>query len=130
MGDGELDEGNIWEAAMFAGNNKLHNLTAVIDRHNIQIDGMTEDIMPLEPVADKYRAFNWNVIEVDGNDMAAVCKALDDAKAHAAKPGAAPTMIVAITVPGKGVSFMEGNNEWHGRIPSEEEMKRALDELK
>ena len=98
MSDGEQEEGNTWEAAMFAGKNKLHNLTAVMDRNNIQIDGMTEDVMPLEPLADKYRAFNWHVLEVNGNDISAFIAAIEEAKAIYEKP----TIIIAHTIPGQG----------------------------
>ena len=126
MGDGEQDEGNVWEAAMFAGKNKLHNLTAIIDRNNIQIDGMTEDVMPLEPIADKYRAFNWHVIEVSGHDFAAFIAAVDEAKAIYEKP----TMIIAHTIPGKGVPEIEFDYRWHGKPPTAEEGKRFLKEIR
>ncbi len=104
MSDGEQQEGQIWEAVMLAGKNKLHNLTAIIDRNNIQIDGYTEDVMPLEPLADKYRAFNWHVLEVDGHNMQAIINAYHEAEAIYEKP----TVIIAHTIPGKGVDFMEG----------------------
>jgi transketolase len=126
MGDGEQEEGNIWEAAMFAGKNKLHNLTAVMDRNNIQIDGMTEDVMPLEPIADKYRAFNWHVIEVGGHDFSAFIAAVEEAKAIYEKP----TLIIAHTIPGKGVPEIEFDYHWHGKPPTEEEGKRFLEELR
>ena len=126
MGDGEQDEGNVWEAAMFAGKNKLHNLTAIMDRNNIQIDGMTEDVMPLEPIADKYRAFNWHVIEVSGHDFAAFIAAVDEAKAIYEKP----TMIIAHTIPGKGVPEIEFDYRWHGKPPTAEEGKRFLKEIR
>src|SRR5487761_2152659 len=113
MGDGEQEEGNVWEALMFAGKNKLHNLTAVIDRNNIQIDGMTEDVMPLEPIADKYRAFNWHVLEVDGHNIAELVQAVDEAKAIYEKP----TLIIAHTIPGKGVPEIEFDYRWHGVPP-------------
>lgn len=103
MSDGELDEGNSWEAIMLAGKHKLNNLIAVIDRNNIQIDGYTEHIMPLEPLADKWRAFNWHVIEVGGHDF----KTLNEAVEEAQKIFEKPTVIIAHTIPGKGVSFME-----------------------
>lgn len=99
MSDGEQQEGNTWEAALFAGKNKLHNLTALIDRNNIQIDGMTEDVMPLEPLADKYRAFNWHVIEINGRNMEEIIDAFESARAIFEKP----TLIIAHTIPGKGV---------------------------
>ncbi len=126
MSDGEQEEGNIWEAAMFAGKHKLHNLIAVMDRNNIQIDGMTEDVMPLEPIADKYRAFNWHVIEVHGNDMRAFVAAVEEAKAIYEKP----TLIIAHTIPGKGVPEIEFDYRWHGKPPTQEEGKRFLKEIR
>lgn len=126
MSDGEQEEGNTWEAAMFAGKYHLHNLTAVMDRNNIQIDGMTEDVMPLEPVADKYRAFNWHVLEVNGHDMAAFVAAVEEAKAIYEKP----TLIIAHTIPGKGVPEIEFDYHWHGKPPTAEEGKRFLKELR
>ena len=126
MSDGEQQEGNTWEAAMFAGKNRLSNLTAVMDRNNIQIDGMTEDIMPLEPLADKYRAFNWHVIEVNGNDIPAFITAVEEAKAIAEKP----TLILAHTIPGKGVPEIEFDYHWHGKPPTKEEGERFLKQLR
>jgi len=126
MSDGEQEEGNIWEAAMFAGKNKLHNLTAVIDRNNIQIDGMTEDVMPLEPLADKYRAFNWHVLEVNGNDIPAFIGAVGEAKAIFEKP----TLIIAHTIPGKGVPEIEFDYHWHGKPPTKEESKQFLKQIR
>ena len=126
MSDGEQQEGNIWEAAMFAGKYKLSNLTAVMDRNNIQIDGMTEDVMPLEPVADKYRAFNWHVIEVGGHDIGAFIAAIEEAKAIYEKP----TLIIAHTIPGKGVPEIEFDYHWHGKPPSGKEGKRFLKEIR
>ncbi len=113
MSDGELDEGNSWEAIMFAGNKKLFNLTAVIDRNNIQIDGVTEDIMPLEPLADKWRAFNWHVIEIDGHNFNEIVDAVHQAKAIHEKP----TVIIAHTIPGKGIKEIEFDYRWHGVPP-------------
>lgn len=113
--DGEHDAGNTWEGVMFAGKNKLSNLTAIMDRNNIQIDGNTEDIMPLEPMREKYEAFNWHVLDVDGHNIEAVLDAVNEAKAIAEKP----TMILAHTIPGKGVKFMEGDYTWHGKPPME-----------
>jgi transketolase len=113
MSDGEQAEGNTWEAAMFSGKYKLANLTAIMDRNNIQIDGMTEEVMPLEPVADKYRAFNWHVLEVNGNDIAAFITAVEEAKAIYEKP----TIIIAHTIPGKGVAEIEFDYRWHGVPP-------------
>lgn len=126
MGDGEQEEGSVWEAAMFAGKYKLHNLTAIIDRNNIQIDGMTEDIMPLEPIADKYRAFNWHVIEANGNDMRAFITAVEEAKAIYEKP----TIIIAHTIPGRGVPEIEFDYHWHGKPPTKEEGERFLKEVR
>lgn len=125
LSDGEHDEGQIWEAAMFAGKEKLYNLTAIIDRNNIQIDGFTEDVMPLEPFADKYRAFGWHVIEIDGHNMQQIMDACEQAKAVYEKP----TAIIAHTIPGKGVSYMEQKFEWHGKPPTPEQGKIALAEL-
>lgn len=113
MSDGELEEGNTWEAALFAGKNRLSNLTAIIDRNNIQIDGMTEDIMPLEPLADKWRAFNFHVIEIDGHNIRDIVEAVDTARAVREKP----TMIIAHTIPGKGVKEIEFDYRWHGNPP-------------
>ena len=125
MSDGEQDEGSTWEAVMFAGKNKLSNLTAVMDRNNIQIDGITKDVMPLEPLADKYRAFNWNVIEVDGNDVQAFIAAIDEAKTL----NEGPTLIIAHTIPGKGVHEIENDYRWHGKAPTIEEGERFLKEI-
>ncbi len=125
VSDGEQEEGNTWEAAMFAGKNKLHNLTAVMDRNNIQIDGNTEDVMPLEPLADKYRAFNWHVLEVNGNDIRAFVAAVEEAEAIAEKP----TMILAHTISGKGVPEIEGDYRWHGKPPTKEEGERFLKQI-
>ena len=126
MSDGEQDAGNTWEAVMLAGKYKLHNLTALIDRNNIQIDGFTEDIMPLEPLDDKYRSFGWHVIEIDGHNVQQIIDAFDQAKLILEKP----TMIIAHNTPGKGVSFMENKFEWHGKPPKKEEADLALKELK
>lgn len=126
MSDGEQEEGNIWEAAMFAGKYQLSNLIAIMDRNNIQIDGVTEDIMPLEPIADKYRAFNWHVLEVNGNDIGAFIAAVEEAKAIYEKP----TLIIAHTIPGKGVPEIEFDYHWHGKPPTKEEGKRFLKEIR
>lgn len=112
MGDGEQDEGEIWEAAMWIGKQKLHNLTAVIDRNNIQIDGMTEDVMPLESLRAKYEAFNWHVLEVDGHNIPRFVDAVEEAKAIRK-----PTLIIAHTIAGKGVPEIEGDYRWHGNPP-------------
>ena len=113
MSDGEHDEGQIWEAVMFAGKNKLANLTGIIDRNNIQIDGMTEDIMPLEPLKEKYEAFNWHVLEIDGHNMQQIIDACSEAKAIIEKP----VVIIAHTIAGKGVGWMEYDYRWHGNPP-------------
>lgn len=126
MGDGEQDEGSIWEAALWIGKNRLANITAIIDRNNIQIDGMTEHVLPLEPLADKYRAFGWHVLEIDGHNIAQFVAACDEAKAIAEKP----TLIIAHTIPGKGVCDIEGDYRWHGKPPSESEAKVFLEELR
>ncbi len=124
--DGEHDEGNFWEAVMFAGKNKLNNLTLIVDRNNIQIDGYTEDIMPLEPFREKYEAFRWNVLTIDGHNIRDFVDAINEAKAIYEKP----TVVIAHTIPGKGVSFMEGDYVWHGKPPNKEEAKKALSELR
>lgn len=124
--DGEMQAGNIWESAMFAGNNKLSNLTAVIDRNNIQINGMTESVMPLEPLRAKWEAFNWHVLEVDGHNMEAFVDAVEEAKAIFEKP----TIIIAHTIPGKGIKDMEFDYTWHGKPPTTEEEKKFLKELR
>ena len=111
--DGEHDEGNWWEAVMFAAKHKLNNLVAVLDRNYIQIDGNTEDIMPLDPLDKKYKAFNWNVITINGNNMKQVLSALQKARKNKGKP----LMIIANTLPGKGVRYMEGDYRWHGMPP-------------
>lgn len=126
LGDGELDEGNIWEAAMFAGKNKLYNLTGIIDRNNIQIDGATEEIMPLEDLRAKWEAFGWHVIEIDGHNIEAIIDACAMAKAVVEKP----VMIIAHTIPGKGVDFMEYDYHWHGAPPNKEQAKEALHQLR
>jgi transketolase len=126
MGDGEQDEGNVWEAVMWVGKNKLHNITAIIDRNNIQIDGMTEDIMPLESLCAKYEAFNWHVIEVDGHNIRQFIEATDEAKAIYEKP----TLIIAHTIPGKGIPEIEFDYTWHGKPPTAEEGKQFLKELR
>jgi len=126
MGDGEQDEGNVWEAAMLAGKYKLNNIIAITDRNNIQIDGPTENVMPLENLKDKWEAFGWHVLEIDGNDIEAVIDACAMARAIVEKP----VMIIAHTVPGKGVDFMEYDFHWHGMPPNHEQAKVALKELR
>lgn len=126
MSDGEQQEGQIWEAAMFAGKYKLNNLTAIIDRNNIQIDGYTEEVMPLENLKAKYEAFNWHVLEVDGHNLQEIINACLEAMVIYEKP----TVIIAHTVPGKGVDFMEGDYRWHGIPPNQQQAQAALRELR
>ena len=123
--DAEHQCGLHWEAVLTAAKFKLNNLINIIDRNFIQIDGSTEDVMPLEPLADKYRAFNWNVIECDGNDIAQFIDAIEKAHASAERP----SVIIAHTVPGKGVAYMEGDYTWHGKPPNKEQAETALREL-
>lgn len=126
LSDGEQDEGNVWEAAMFAAKNKLGNLIAVTDRNNIQIDGPTETVMPLEDLHAKWEAFGWHVLEVDGNNLEAFIDGCALARAVVDKP----VMIIARTIPGKGVGFMEYDYLWHGKPPNHDEAKKALHELR
>lgn len=126
LSDAEHEEGNLWEAVMFAGKNKLNNLTGLIDRNNIQIDGFTEDVMPLESLRAKYESFNWHVLEVDGHDIQEFVAAVNEAKAIWEKP----TVIICHTIPGKGVSFMENDFRWHGVPPDKEQAQEALKELR
>jgi len=126
MGDGEQNEGNVWEAVMWAGKQKLTNLVAIIDRNNIQIDGITEDVMPLESLKAKYESFNWEVLEVNGNDLRAFISKIDEANAMSEKP----VLILAHTIPGKGIPEIESDYHWHGKPPSKEEGKRFLKELR
>lgn len=126
MGDGELDEGNIWEAAMLASKYKLNNVIGIIDRNNIQIDGPTESVMPLEDLAAKWEAFGWHVLEIDGNKIESVIDACALARAIVDKP----VMIIARTIPGKGVGFMEYDFHWHGAPPNHEQAKQALHDLR
>lgn len=126
MGDGELDEGNIWEAAMLAPKYNLSNIIGIIDRNNIQIDGPTEKVMPLEDLKAKWEGFGWHVIEIDGNNIEAVIDACAMGRADTTKP----TMIIAHTVPGKGVDFMEYDFKWHGTPPDHEQAVKALHELR
>lgn len=126
MGDGELDEGNVWEAAMLGGKYALNNITAIIDRNNIQIDGPTESVMPLDDLKAKWEAFGWHAIEIDGNDIEAVIDACAMAKAITEKP----VVLIAYTVPGKGVDFMEYDFHWHGAPPNHEQAVKALHELR
>lgn len=125
LGDGEIAEGQVWEAAMAAAKYKLDNLTAFVDVNGLQIDGATADVMPSEPLDKKFEAFNWNVIKVDGHDLAAIAGAIEQAKTVKGKP----TVILAKTVKGKGVSFMENNAGWHGKAPNDEQYAQAHAEL-
>jgi transketolase len=124
--DGEIQEGNTWEAFMWLGNNPLPNLTIIIDRNYIQIDGFTEDVMPLEPLRQKLEAFKLHVLEVDGHNIRAFVDAIREAQSEWRRT----SVIIAYTIPGKGVSFMEKKFEWHGKPPNKEEAKKALDELR
>jgi len=126
IGDGESQEGSIWEASMAAPNFKLDNLTAILDYNHLQNDYSVDDIMPIHPPVDKWQAFGWHVLDIDGHDMAQVVQALGEAKSHQDTP----TMIVANTVKGKGVSYMENVCEWHGKAPCQEEAEQALEELR
>lgn len=126
MGDGELDEGNIWEAAMFAGKYKLSQLIAFIDRNNIQIDGSTEDVMPLEDLKGKWEAFGWHVLEIDGNNIESIIDAASQGRAISNRP----TVIISHTIPGKGVDFMEYDYKWHGVAPNTDQAKEALEKLR
>jgi transketolase len=126
IGDGEVQEGSIWEAAMAGAKWKLDNLTAIVDKNGLQNDTFVNDVMPIDPLADKWLAFGWNVIEIDGHDMVQVVDALEEARMVKGKP----TVIVAQTVKGKGVSFMEDKPEWHGKAPSPEQTEIALREIK
>ncbi|WP_026560681.1 MULTISPECIES: transketolase [Bacillaceae] len=125
MGDGEQAEGSVWEGAMAASQYKLDNLTAIIDRNRLQITNTTEDVMGLEPLGDKWRSFGWEVVEVEGNDV----KELVNVFSHTPKTPGKPTLILANTVKGKGISFAENQVGWHHRVPTEEEYNLAMEEL-
>ncbi|HOS88496.1 MAG TPA: transketolase [bacterium] len=125
-GDGELNEGQIWESAMFAPNKKLNNITWIIDRNNIQSDGKTEDVMPLENLKDKLESFNWFVIEINGHSIEEIISACKMAKSITQRP----TAIIAHTIPGEGIEFMENNYQWHGKVPSKKEAIAAKEELR
>jgi transketolase len=126
MGDGELNEGNIWEAAMFAGKYKLSQLVAFVDRNNIQIDGSTEAVMPLEDLKGKWESFGWHVIEIDGHNIESIIDAASQGRAISHQP----TVVIAHTIPGKGVDFMEYNYKWHGMPPNADQAKEALEDLR
>ena len=125
MGDGECNEGQVWEAALTAPVLKAKNLTAIIDLNGLQLDGRTKDIMDMEPFAEKWRSFNWDVVEINGHNMSEIVSALSKAKAGQIKP----TVIIAHTVKGKGVSYMENNVEYHGKVPNKADTDKALAEL-
>jgi transketolase len=125
LSDGELDEGQSWEAVMLANKYRLGNLTVILDRNNIQIDGYTEEVMPLEPLAEKFRSFGWNVIDIDGHNVKKIIDACEESKAIFERP----TVVIAHTVPGKAISFMEFLSEWHGKSPAKEQADAALAEL-
>ena len=124
-GDGEIQEGQIWEAAMFAGHRKLDNLCVIVDNNNLQIDGTVEDVCSPYPIDEKFKAFNFHVININGNDFDEIDRAFAEAKSHKGEP----TAIIAHTIKGKGVSFMEDKAGWHGKAPNEEEYKIAMEEL-
>lgn len=126
LGDGELNEGQNWEAIMLAGKEKIHNLIAIVDRNNIQIDGYTEDIMPLDDLSEKWKAFGWHVQEIDGHNFEMIDDAVGKAKAYFDKP----SVIIARTIPGKGVKEFERDYTWHGKAPNTEEADMALKELR
>ncbi len=126
MSDGELDCGNTWEGSMLAGKEKLENLIAVVDRNNIQIDGFTENIMPLEPLSDKWQSFNWRTIEVNGHDFESILNGFEEAKTPVGKP----TVILSNNTPGKGVKDWENKWQWHGKAPTKEEGEKAIEEIK
>ncbi|NLK72614.1 MAG: transketolase [Clostridiales bacterium] len=125
LGDGEIQEGIVWEAAMSASHYKLDNLTAIMDHNGLQIDGANEEVMNVNPVKEKWESFGWHVIEIDGHDFGQIISALDAAETVKGKP----TIIIAKTIKGKGVSFMEGVADWHGKAPNNEQMEAAISEL-
>lgn len=126
LGDGEIEEGQVWEAAMASSKYKLDNLCVIIDNNNLQIDGTIEEVMNLYPIDEKFKSFGFNVININGNNIEEILSAFIEAK----KAKSMPTCIIAKTIKGKGVSFMENKAEWHGKAPSEEEYMLALEELK
>ncbi len=126
LGDGELNEGNIWEAAMFAGKYRLSQLVAIIDRNNIQISGSTESVMPLENLKDKWESFGWHVQEIDGHNIESIVESASMARAITNRP----SVIIAHTIPGRGVEFMENDYRWHGLSPNDEQAKRAIEEIR
>ena len=125
MGDGEIEEGSVWEAAMNASHNKLKNIIAFVDRNKLQIDGSTENVKSVGDASKKFKAFGWNTLEIDGHDIKSIINAIS-----IAKESDKPTAIIANTIKGKGVSFMENNAGWHGKAPNKEQLEQALEELK
>ena len=125
LGDGELQEGNVWEAFMQAPHRNLNNVVAIIDRNRLQIDGSTETVKSIDNLADKIRAFNWEVLEINGHDLEEIYVAIEKAKSSDV-----PTAIIANTIKGKGISFMENNAGWHGKAPSKDDYEKAIVELK
>jgi transketolase len=125
VGDGEINEGQVWEAALYAGTHQLDRLIVILDNNGYQLDGSINEIMPLDPLSDKWRSFGWNVIEIDGHKIGEILKAFEKAKTTTGKP----TVIIAKTVKGKGVSFMENNNEFHGMAPTKDQFETAVKEL-
>jgi len=125
LGDGELEEGLVWEAIMAAGFHRLDQLVALVDYNGLQIDGALADVMSPEPIADKFKAFNWHVVEINGNETRQIMEALQSAR----QIKGAPTAIIARTIKGKGCSFMENRAEWHGTAPNREQVEKALAEL-
>ena len=125
LGDGELNEGQIWEAAMSANKYQLDRLIAIVDRNHLQLDGNTEDVMPLEPLQEKWKTFGWEVLTIDGHNIAEIIAAVNTIKSSSGKPG----VVIADTIKGKGVSFMENKPEWHGKVPDKRQMEAAVSEL-
>ncbi len=125
LGDGEINEGIIWEGAMFANKYKLNNLIAILDYNKLQLDGSTEKVMPLEPLVDKWKAFGWHVIEIDGHNITQILSAIEKARSSEDKS----SVIIAHTIKGKGVSFMENNPDWHGKTPNKQEFEQAIREI-
>jgi len=125
LGDGEINEGQVWEAAMSANKFKLNNLIAILDYNNLQLDGQCNEVMPIEPLADKWQSFGWDVKEIDGHNMCEILNVFYELKKHQEKP----TIVIAHTVKGKGVSYMENQVDWHGKAPNEEQFKQAIKEL-
>ncbi len=126
LGDGECQEGQVWEAAMFASQYKLDNLVAIVDSNGLQIDGNVDDVMSIENLRDKFESFGWKVFDVDGHNIDEICEVLLSAKSDSSQ---APKCVIAKTIKGKGVSFMEGQASWHGKAPNDEQVKEAVAEL-